>query len=78
MTSVPIVSVLTVLSREERGANTEPTGLGMERWCVTPLCLMSIPDLRSRRQPIVTQDGRYGLGSKSCVLYPRVPLTLMH
>lgn len=20
--------------REERGANTEPTGLGMERWCV--------------------------------------------
>lgn len=44
---------------EERSANSEATGLGMERWSVSSLSHSSI--LVNQ----ILQDGRHGLGTKS-------------
>ena len=61
-----ILEMLILLSvREERGANTEPTGLGMERWCAK----CSIIDNLSI-SPLCYQDWWDGMGPQSCVSYP--------
>lgn len=44
---------------EERSANSEATGLGMERWSVSPSFPPPTPPSH------LPQDGRHGLGPKS-------------